>query len=268
MKEEKNAYIITGGEEGKKRLKILAEVLSSTTKSLFEITGPLTGKKILDVGCGGGDVSIMLARMVGNNGSITGLDFDKEIVNLAQEDAINEGVLNVQFQAIDAHDIHYHDEYDIVYSRFLLSHLKRPMQVLENMLNSIKPSGRIIVEDIQFSGHFCYPACKAFDDYLHYFTTSAKNHEHNPEIGPSLYRLFHQAGIKDIKFDHIQPSFNTGPGKWMAYITMDKIKNTVIKQGLADSLTIDKLLQELEEFTKDEHTIISLPRIFRVWGVK
>ena len=268
MKQKENEYIISGGQEGKNRLKLLADILKASTKSLLEADGSVLGKKILDVGCRGGDVSIMAAQMVGENGCITGLDFDNEIIKLAQQDAREQGIFNVQFQAIDAHDINYQNEFDIVYSRFLLSHIKEPKQVLGNMLNSLKPGGKIIVEDIQFSGHFCFPECKAFDAYLHYFVTSAKNNGHNPEIGPSLYKLFQETGVENIIYDHIQPSFNNGAGKWMAYITMDRIKDTVIKQGLADIATIKKVLNELEDFTKDEHSIISLPRIFRVKGVK
>lgn len=268
MEQKENPYIIAGGLEGKKRLKVLASILDKSTLSLLEMDGPLYGKKILDVGCGGGDVSIMAAKKIGNLGMVTGLDFDGEIISLAQQEAKDEDLKNVSFKAMNAYELSYENEYDIVYSRFLLSHLEHPMIVLANMLNSLKLGGRIIVEDIQFSGHFCYPESKAFEDYLNYFTTTANNHDHNPDIGPLLYKLFHQSGVKEINFDTIQPSFNKGIGKWMAYITMDKIKDTVIKQGLANEQIIEKTLKELELFTQDEHTIISLPRIFRVWGVK
>jgi ubiquinone/menaquinone biosynthesis C-methylase UbiE len=265
---QENDYIISGGQEGKSRLNVLSDILSSYTKTLLEKDGPISGKTFLDVGCGGGNVSLMAARMVGETGSVTGIDFDKEIISLAQKDAVKEGIKNITFEAISAEDITYNNQFDIVYARFLLSHLKSPMQVLQNMARNAKPGGKIIVQDVHFSGHFCYPPCKAFDDYLYYYTTTAKNNDQNPEIGSSLFQLFYQAKISDIKFETIQPSFNTGAGKWMAYLTMDKIKDTVIKQGLANAEEIEEVLAELEEFTKDEQTIISLPRIFTVWGIK
>jgi ubiquinone/menaquinone biosynthesis C-methylase UbiE len=268
MEQKDTGYIISGGTEGKTRLNVLSDVLKDDTSSLIEQTGPVTGKKFLDLGCGGGNVSLMVAKMVGETGHVTAIDFDEKIIALAQKDATEQKIHNISFEAKSAYDISFSNEFDIVYSRFLLSHLKDPKLVLQNMLKSAKPGGSIIVEDVQFSGHFCFPQCDAFNSYLEYYSAAAFNNNQNPEIGLSLFQLFHDAGIEQISVDVIQPCFSSGPGKWMGYITMDKIKNMVIKQGLADAAKVDKLLMQLEAFTKDEQTVISLPRIFRVRGVK
>lgn len=268
MAEHDQHYIISGGAEGKERLSTLSEVLAPHTRALLELEGPITGMRMLDLGCGGGHVSLMAARMVGEAGHVTGIDFDSGIIALAEQDAQHDNITNVTFHAQSAYEIGFHEEFDLVYSRFLLSHLERPLQVLQRMRESVKPGGRIIVEDVQFSGHFCYPPHQAFDDYLHYYTAAARQHGQNPEIGPALFGLFHEAGIRDVRFDVIQPCFHTGPGKRMAYITMEKISAQVIRAELTDQPTIDAVLKALDDFTRDERTIISLPRIFRVWGEK
>jgi hypothetical protein len=54
----------------------------------------------------------------------------------------------------------------------------------------------------------------------------------------------------------------------MAWLTLDRIKSTLLKQTIADEGTINELLGKLKEFTEDKHTIMSLPRIFRVWGTR
>jgi hypothetical protein len=136
------------------------------------------------------------------------------------------------------------------------------------MIRAVKPGGRIIVEDIDFSGHFCHPASEAFNLYLHYFVTAAKNNGQDPNIGLRLFALFDAAGVAETGYDVIQPFYNEGKGKWMAYYTMDKIKATVLKQHLAQEEDIDSVLASLEAFTNNQSSIISLPRIFRVWGVK
>ena len=268
MKENKNPYIITGGEEGKKRLHILSDVLKDSTKSLLIRNDVLSVKRFLDLGCGGGDVSMMVAQMLGENSHVTAIDFDKEIISLAQKDAIQSGIKNMEFKALNVYDIDFENEFDMVYSRFLLSHLKDPLSVLFKMIRSLKPGGRIIVEDVEFSGHFSFPENEAFKSYIQLYKQSAELKDQNPEIGPSLFSLFQLAKVSNINFDVIQPCFNKGPGKWMAYITMDKIKESVINHGLADFEAIDTLLKDLKEFTEDENTIISLPRIFRVSGIK
>jgi len=266
MNTEEKTYIIEGGEEGKKRLNVLSEILYDYTKSVIEEDGKITGKKFLDVGSGGGNVALMAAKMVGETGHVTAIDFDAEIVRLAEAEAKSQNVLNIQYAVTDAYKIDYNGEFDIAYSRFLLSHLEKPEMVLNNMLKSLKPGGRIIVEDIDFSGHFCYPPCSAFDAYIEYYITAAKNTGQNPTMGLSLFQLFKTAGINNIRVDVVQPFYNEGIGKWMAYFTMDKIKNTVIRQGLATAGIIEKVLSELKEFTENPDTVMSLPRIFRVRG--
>ncbi|RYD58012.1 MAG: SAM-dependent methyltransferase [Sphingobacteriales bacterium] len=267
MKTE-NEYIITGGEEGKKRLNILSDVMYAYTKSLLTANGVSAGGSFLDVGCGGGNVSMMASQIVGGQGRVVGVDFDETIISLDNKDEQASGITNITYQAMSAYDIDFSNEFDTVYARFLLSHLTEPLKVLKRMAQSAKPGGKIVVEDIHFSGHFCYPACPAFDKYVQLFTEAGLKHGQNPEIGLELPSLFEKAGIKDIGFDVIQPTFQSGAGKWMGYITMDKIKDAVLSLGLADRQAIDNILAELEAYTKDEQSIISLPRIFRVWGTK
>ena len=261
-------YIISGGIEGKKRLHILSDVLHPYTKPLLQNNGLIKGASFLDVGCGGGGVTLMAAKTVGDTGNVVALDFDAEIISLDKKDAEDQHIKNISYHAQSAYEINYSNKFDLVYSRFLLSHLNEPQLVLNNMLRSAKPRGSIVVEDIQFSGHFCYPACSAFEQYVALFTATAQQRGQNANIGPHLLSMFNTAGIKQINFDVIQPAFNTGPGKRMAYITMDKIKEAVISEDLADTKTVNIILKELESFTNDKNSIISLPRIFRVWGIK
>ncbi|GGH03913.1 class I SAM-dependent methyltransferase [Mucilaginibacter phyllosphaerae] len=263
-----NAYIITGGIEGKKRLDILANVLHNYTKPLLQLNGLATGSSFLDVGCGGGNVTLMAAGLVGKTGAVTGIDFDEEIIKLDEVDTSGKGFNHINYFAQSAYNLTYKNEFDVVYSRFLLSHLTRPGVVLNNMLQAAKTGGKIIVEDIDFSGHFCFPASAAFEQYVNLFTATAQKRGHNANIGPSLFNLFKDAGIKSINFDIIQPAFNQGDGKRMAIITMDKIKQAVITEGLATTETVDRIISELEIFTNNMQSVISLPRIFRVWGVK
>jgi ubiquinone/menaquinone biosynthesis C-methylase UbiE len=265
---EKSEYIISGGQAGKSRLNVLSDVLAPYTRSLLEKNGSIVEKSFLDVGCGGGNVSMMVAEMVGYAGHVTGVDADAEILSLAEQEAAELGIKNITFKQSKAEDLDFHNAFDIAYARFLLSHVSDPAAVLSRIIESVKPGGRIVAEDVQFSGHFCYPESEAFDKYINYYTQAAHHNGHNPEIGPALLHLFRQANLQDIGFDVIQPCFSSGTGKMMAWLTLDRIKGTLIKQGIADERSIDALLSQLQKFTEDKHSIISLPRIFRVWGKK
>jgi hypothetical protein len=56
------AYAIRGGKEGKERLNLLARVMLPTTSQLLKTVGFRRGMNCLDVGCGGGHVTLFMAR--------------------------------------------------------------------------------------------------------------------------------------------------------------------------------------------------------------
>jgi hypothetical protein len=53
----------------------------------------------------------------------------------------------------------------------------------------------------------------------------------------------------------------------MARGTMQGIRDAVIAAGLATSAEVEAIIAELGAFERDRRTIMSLPRIFQVWGI-
>jgi len=259
-------YVIAGGKEGKERLNVLSEVLNPYTKELLLRCGLTKGNSFLDNGCGGGNVTNMVAEIVGPDGTVTGTDIDAAIIELAKKDSANKRISNTTFLNINTYELPFHKEFDIAYSRFLLSHLNHPIEAILKMKEAVKLGGKLIVEDVQFSGHFSYPENEAFNKYVQLYTQVILQKGANANIGPQLPELFAAAGLVSISFDVIQPTFQSGHGKWMGYITLEKIKTALIAARLTTESEITKLLLELDAFTKDAATIISLPRIFRVVG--
>lgn len=85
------SYVIRGGEEGKRRLDLLARAMAPATDAVLERAGIRPGMRCLDLGCGGGHVSRRLAVLVGPSGSVVGIDFDAVKLEAARHDAGEEG---------------------------------------------------------------------------------------------------------------------------------------------------------------------------------
>src|SRR5262245_18308158 len=96
-----SGYAIRGGAEGRERMRILARVMHASTSSLFERLSVCGRLMCLDVGCGGGDVTIELARRVGPHGQAIGVDLDETKVNLARQESAEQGISNVEFRVHD-----------------------------------------------------------------------------------------------------------------------------------------------------------------------
>jgi ubiquinone/menaquinone biosynthesis C-methylase UbiE len=124
-------YATRGGAEGKQRLRVLARVMHSSTTSLLERLGVGDGMRCLDVG--GGDITLELARRVGPRGTVIGADLDETKLDLARRDAAGHGITNAEFRHLDIRLHGAGTGFDLVYSRFLLTHLADPARTLTTL---------------------------------------------------------------------------------------------------------------------------------------
>lgn len=93
-------YVIRGGSEGRERLRALARLLVPTTDALFDRIGIPTDARCLDVGCGGGDVTVALAARA-TQGTVLGTDLDGTQLDLARREARAAALTNVEYRVGD-----------------------------------------------------------------------------------------------------------------------------------------------------------------------
>jgi SAM-dependent methyltransferase len=261
-----NTYIIRGGAEGKKRLEVLARVMWPTTSRLLSEVGLAPGMTCLDLGCGGGDVTLQLATLLGPQGHVTGVDMDEIKLDLARQTATRLGLSNVQFRRLNVQDWVEDSQYDCIYSRFLLTHLADPLHVLRKMLHAVRPGGMAVVEDIDAAGCFCHPHCAGFDAFVRLYRAAAARQGADADIGPKLHGMLLDAGWRNIKINVIQPTFASGEGKQISVLTLINITDSLLTEKLATEAELHSTLDDLTRFTDDPRTLISLPRLFQVWG--
>jgi SAM-dependent methyltransferase len=262
---ERESYAIAGGEEGKRRLNLLAEIMRPTTLRLLADTEVHPGDRCLDVGCGGGHVTLDIASIVGPTGHAMGIDFDPEIIGLARRDAEDAGVDNVEFQVADARTVEV-GPFAHAYSRFLLSHVGEPEGVVAHIKELVSPGGSIAVEDVDFVASFCHPTDPAYDRFVELYTESVRLSGGDADLGHRLPALMLKAGLRDVHWNVFQPVHARGPHKLMSWETMQKIRPAVLQHGLATEAQIDEILVGMRNFAEDPSTLVSMPRMVQVWG--
>jgi len=261
-------YLIRGGIEGRERLRVLSRVLRPTTLPLLSRAGVTTGLGCLDVGCGGGDVSFDLASLVGITGRVLGLDFDASKIELARVDAAQVPAANIEFRVGDLTDGLGEEEYDVVYARFLLTHLLDPVTGVATMKRALRPGGRLVVEDIDFRGSFCEPESEMFTRYEDIYEESARASGGDPWIGLRVPAMFVAAGLDRVQPTIVQPADLVGESKVMPALTLENIRGTALRHGVATAEEIDRLVDELYALARDERTFVANPRMVQVIGVK
>jgi SAM-dependent methyltransferase len=259
-------YVIRGGQRGCERLRLLARERWPDTSALFGRAGLSPGLRCIDVGCGGGEVSFEIARLVGPDGSVTGIDMDETKISLARQAAAERGVANVGFVVLNVNDWHEASAYDIVYSRFLLHHLSRPVELLRRMRAAVRPGGAILVEDADFDGWFCHPPNEGFDFFLRAYREVIARWGGDHAIGRKLPAYFAAAGVPDPNVNLVQPLYRAGEGKTLALSTLDATADAIIAEGVASDGEVQAALASLAQFTHDAGTLIGGPRIFQLWS--
>src|SRR5215813_15400646 len=121
------SYIIRGGIAGRERLRILARVMRPTSLALLERAGLEAGMKVLEIGSGGGDLAFDIARIVGAAGQVLGTDIDQAKLDLASCEAAELNLSNINFQLANIAESAPASQFDLVHTRFVLTHVTDPV---------------------------------------------------------------------------------------------------------------------------------------------
>jgi SAM-dependent methyltransferase len=103
------------------------------------------GWKCVDVGAGGGDVSVALAEVVGRDGRVFAVDVDPRARDQVAEAAAAHSQVVAITQA--AEDLLLPEAVDLAFCRFLLMHVVDPLVVLRRMGASVRPSGWVVAQE-------------------------------------------------------------------------------------------------------------------------
>lgn len=259
-------YTIRGGAEGRERLRLLSAVMGPSTRALLCEVGVPGGSICLDIGCGGGDITFELARATGPTGRAIGVDLDETKIEMARREAEQQGLSNTTFEVGDVTQWEPREQFDIVYARFLLSHLADPGGVVAAMRQHIRFPGVFVIEDIDFRGHFAEPHCPTLSRYVDLYTTSVRTRGGAPNIGPRLPGILRDAGFDDVQMKLVHHVALEGGIKILSCVTLENIAETVLQDRLITEGALNETIEELYAFAYNPHTVLGGPRVFQAWG--
>jgi 2-polyprenyl-6-hydroxyphenyl methylase/3-demethylubiquinone-9 3-methyltransferase len=106
---------------------------------MLEYVGDLTGKRVLDVGCGGG---ILAESMVREGATVTGVDLAEKSLKVARLHGLESGI-KVEYRAIAVEDLALEQpgQYDVVTCMEMLEHVPDPASIVRACSALVKPGG-------------------------------------------------------------------------------------------------------------------------------
>jgi ubiquinone/menaquinone biosynthesis C-methylase UbiE len=176
----------------KERFKIQASWTKQTRDFIFTKINIKKFKKILDIGCGTGEIALEIAQKYGVK--VFGIDLKPDMIETCKRRFFYENHLNGEFTVADAKKIPYdNDFFDMTYCSFLLLWIDSPQLVINEMVRVTKPNGYVIaLAEPDYGGKIDYPEFGLRE----LISDSLIKSGANPNIGRMLGMLFKNANLK------------------------------------------------------------------------
>jgi len=228
----------------------MTDITKNVTRAQWDRAGP--GSRVLDVAAGAGEQTLMIARRVGPTGSVLATDLSPAILALAEDNAQDAGLSNVQFQIADGEDLQVQPaSFDAVVCRLGLMLFGDPMSGLGEMHKALKPDGHICTMVFSQPEH---------NPCITILMKTALQHAGLPPTNPytpggllSLGRpglideLFAAAGFRNVATTQINAPFRMPSAK--AYLDFVRSSASPIQQilGRLDEPYRERAWAEMEE---------------------
>ena len=241
------------------------------TERLFREAGIGPGHRVLDLGSGMGDVSILVAGLVGTSGEVVGIERNAASIERAQARVAAGGLRNVTFLKTDVNKIVADQPFDAVVGRFILMFLPDPVSVLRSVSHLVRPGGVLAFQEPSWIPML------ALGDRLPLWSCALRSiHETilrsgaNPEMGRALYSIFQTIGLPAPKM-HLEIPLRSDAG--FVRIISDLVcslqplamMHNVSLEELGDLNTIrDRICAEIAA----ANTVVSVVPLLGAWSRK
>jgi len=145
--EEQQAY--WDGEGGKRWARddaIMARMLEPVTRDLLNHAAIAGSRRALDIGCGGGSQTLLLAERLGNGASVLGMDISGPMLEVAQGKikTRDDGLASVAFELSDASQHRFEpDSFDLLFSRFGVMFFDNPEAAFTNIRTGARDAAHL-----------------------------------------------------------------------------------------------------------------------------
>jgi SAM-dependent methyltransferase len=230
--------------------------------------------RVLDLGCGAGDVSFLAAELVGSTGSVVGIDRDPGVLALARERAEQMGSTTVTFEERSIEGLGASEPFDAVVGRFVLVYQPDPVSTLRRVAGLLRAGGILaVVEPDMNVGVRSWPPVALWDQASEWIRETFRRGGVHLDVGARLYPLFRRAGLPGPT---MRQDVLVGGGESLrpAYVQCADIIRSLLPRmeqfgiATAESVQVDTLVERLERDTNAVESQVAYLPVFAAWVTK
>lgn len=265
-------YVLGHSEREIRRLINQAAILRATTERLLRSAGVARGMRVLDLGCGAGDVTLLTAEIVGPSGWVIGVDRNPDVLEIAGERARRAGLQQIGFTRAAVRDLEDADPFDVVVvvGRYVLIHQADPVAFLRQAARLTRPGGTLAFHEIVFDRPMpCQPQVALWTQTTDVLLAACRANFAGWDAGGRLIELFLDAGLPlpDLFCETpIGGGADTPLYTWVVE-TIRSVLPHIVQGGLstAETLAIDSLERRLRDAVVEARSQIEGPAQLCAW---
>jgi SAM-dependent methyltransferase len=191
---EGDGYMLGHRPDELRRLGFQARLIDPITRRFLVAAGVAPGMRVLDVGSGAGDVSFLAADVVGDGGSVTGVDRSADAIATATAAAAARSLSNVSFVLSDLDALTVAQPFDAIIGRYALEWLPDPARTLGALARHARPWRRGRLPRGRLGGLGIASTGSTFDATCRWLTETIRRSGADIR-GTNVYGVFRRAGL-------------------------------------------------------------------------
>lgn len=267
---EQRPYLLGHEEQELERLRNQADFYAPLTDQALRLAGIGPGMRVLDAGCGAGDVSLQLARMVGPTGEVIALDRAPDAIASARLRFDDARVANVHLLEDDVATVELDAPVDAIVGRMILMHLADPVAVLRNLRKSLHSPGIMLFQEMDIGIARTEPPASFAEKMIGLCRQTFQRVGIDPRPGLQLHDQFVEAGLPApqlVSLGRIEAAPAVASCSMLAAVLttlLPAIQATGL--GTAESLQPATLAQRLQDDVVATGSLVFTPNLIAAWS--
>jgi SAM-dependent methyltransferase len=264
-----STYVLGHADVEVRRLLLQGRLYNDYTEHALRLAGLRPGMRVLDVGCGPGDVSSIAARLVGPTGTVLGVDAAPEMIELAGARAAEQGLSAVHFKRAGIDTITLEEPVDAVVGRLILMHLPDPAATLRRLSTFVRPGGVIAFSENDITGTRSIPDLPLFHQVTTGIARAFEAMGLSPQFGTTLHTIFTDAGLGAPRMTLGTPIGTAADTDMLAYAAeVWRLVSPIAKQegfDIDELADIDNFVPQFRQEALAVNALLTMPPMITAW---